>query len=626
MAAGDGAVWAAGCPRAAPEHRRAAAAQAARGLPALSRPRRPRRTRASSFASSRSAPARCGCSATRSIGALWRLDARTGELQATIALPFPPRSAVVRRRAASGSPTRCTTGSSRSTCAPSGCCAPIAVGRGAAGVATADGAVWVANSARRHACRASTRARAAWSRRSTSAAGPSEIDAGRGASVGDLACALGARRAVLLAAARWRRPRAAASGGPCGSASSWTASAPSARSRTRSWRARSCRWSSAGRAARPARPSDGVDAVRRGRPARRARARLQRVWRVQHAHAGRPPARRGRARRRRRRPAAVRGGRDRAARARPPLSRRRVRRGGQRPARGDARAARAPTCTASRRTTARASPASATYAYRELGWRRVALVPRRLGRGLGGRGRVRARVLRPRRPRRRPRSTSSGPPRRRRSPSVPPRADGVAVLGSAVSSPDLLAALARPRARGRSSSAPMSSATRTSSAASRPRGRGRGLSCAPARASPRPRLPARLREGLSERAAGEPRDALVMGYRNAVGGRARCLRPRRRRPLRRAPPAARALGRLTRRCSACPSGWTTTARPWSRRASCASAHGGRAVPRCRGPHDRRRRPVDRRALAPGEQPSSAGGPAGRATPPPWAPLGARSST
>jgi YVTN family beta-propeller protein len=77
---------------------------------------------------------------------LWRLDARSGKVQATIALSFPPRSAVV----AGG--TVWITDALHDTVVPvdvrSNRVLPaIGVGRGAAGIAASDGAVWVAGSA-----------------------------------------------------------------------------------------------------------------------------------------------------------------------------------------------------------------------------------------------------------------------------------------------------------------------------------------------------------------------------------------------------------------------------------------------------------------------------------------------
>ena len=134
----------------------------------------------------------------------------------------------------------------------------------------------------------------------------------------------------------------------------------------------------------------------------------------------------------------------------------------------------------------------------------------------------------------------------------------------------------------------------------RPRGRGRGLLRAGRRAlAAVARLPARLREGLSERAcqraARRPRDGLPQRRR----GRARCLRARRARDLSdgRRRPARAARPPATRSCSACPSAWTTTGRPWSRRASCASAVRRRAgVPSLADVRTiAGRRPVDRRA-------------------------------
>ena len=81
--------------RAAAEHRRRPAAEAARDLPAVPAPGDASRTRASSSASSRSAPARCGCSGTRSTAASGGSTPARGELQATIELGFPPTSAAV---------------------------------------------------------------------------------------------------------------------------------------------------------------------------------------------------------------------------------------------------------------------------------------------------------------------------------------------------------------------------------------------------------------------------------------------------------------------------------------------------------------------------------------------------
>lgn len=75
---------------------------------------------------------------------LWRLDELTGETQATIELPFPPRSVVV------GDGAVWITDSLNDTVVPvdpvdNQLLAPVPVGRGAAGVAVGAGAVWVTN-------------------------------------------------------------------------------------------------------------------------------------------------------------------------------------------------------------------------------------------------------------------------------------------------------------------------------------------------------------------------------------------------------------------------------------------------------------------------------------------------
>jgi YVTN family beta-propeller protein len=75
---------------------------------------------------------------------LWRLDARTGQIQATIALPFPPRSVAV------GAGVVWVTDPLGDAVVPVDPSAnrvlpPIGVGHGAAGVAADAGSVWVAN-------------------------------------------------------------------------------------------------------------------------------------------------------------------------------------------------------------------------------------------------------------------------------------------------------------------------------------------------------------------------------------------------------------------------------------------------------------------------------------------------
>jgi branched-chain amino acid transport system substrate-binding protein len=162
----------------------------------------------------------------------------------------------------------------------------------------------------------------------------------------------------------------------------------------------------------------------------------------------------------------------------------------------------------------------ATYAYRDLGWRRVALVMDDWVVGwdaetafvrefcaLGGR--VVGRVAR------------SGPVSPRAVLArVPRRADGVVVLGSALSvTPDILDALARRGAR------TLLLGPDVIGDANLVRGVARldgvvAASYAPA-AQSSPDMRAYLRDyakAYPSAARGEPRDALVMGYRNAVEG------------------------------------------------------------------------------------------------------------
>jgi hypothetical protein len=109
---------------------------------------------------------------------LWRLDARSGKVQTTIALPFPPRAAVVTAGAV------WLTDGLHDTVVPvevsSGRVLPaIAVGRGAAGVAPADRAGWVASAIDGTVSRIDTRARRVAATIRVGGA-PSEIDAGLG--------------------------------------------------------------------------------------------------------------------------------------------------------------------------------------------------------------------------------------------------------------------------------------------------------------------------------------------------------------------------------------------------------------------------------------------------------------
>ena len=83
--------------RAAAEHRRRPAAQARRGVPALPGTGDGRERRGSSSASSPSAPARCGSSATRSTGACGGSTPAPGEVQATSSSASPPTRSRSRR-------------------------------------------------------------------------------------------------------------------------------------------------------------------------------------------------------------------------------------------------------------------------------------------------------------------------------------------------------------------------------------------------------------------------------------------------------------------------------------------------------------------------------------------------
>ena len=97
---------------------------------------------------------------------LWRVDARNGRLRATIALGFPPTSVAV-AGGRSGSRTASTTASCRSTSRPSACSRPsgsVAARRASPRARARSG--WRTRSTGR--CRAWIRPRAASSRRSTS--------------------------------------------------------------------------------------------------------------------------------------------------------------------------------------------------------------------------------------------------------------------------------------------------------------------------------------------------------------------------------------------------------------------------------------------------------------------------
>ena len=110
---------------------------------------------------------------------VWRLDPRSGETQATIVLPFPPRSVVAAAGAA------WFTDGLHDTVVPvvarSNRVLPaVPVGRGAAGVTAGDGAVWVANAIDGTVSRVDPRSRRVTASVRVGGA-PSEIDAGDGA-------------------------------------------------------------------------------------------------------------------------------------------------------------------------------------------------------------------------------------------------------------------------------------------------------------------------------------------------------------------------------------------------------------------------------------------------------------
>ena len=261
----------------------------------------------------------------------------------------------------------------------------------------------------------------------------------------------------------------------------------------------------------------------------------------------------------------------------------------------------------------------ATYAYRDLGWRRVALVMDDWVVGwdaetafvrefcaLGGR--VVGRVAR---------STPVSPAAVLAR--IPRGADGVAVLGSALSVTPTSSARSRGAGPARSCSVPTSSATRTSCAASRAStGSWRVLRPGGAGLPRRVGVPARLRHGLSGRVPRRAARRVVMSYRNAVEGvldafaRVDGDLANGRRRLR------VELGRLRTRLLGVPCGWTDAARRWSRRASCASARSDLRQPELtevRAIHG-----VDQSigGLVPASYvPSSAGQACRRATPPPW---------
>ena len=177
LASGDGVVWAAGCPfadRLSTDD--AAVAQAARHV---FLPFQPPGTASTSRVQFRELAV--GAGSLWVLGdaldrRVWRLDPRRGTIQATIALPFPPRSVVVTEGAA------WITDGLHDTVVPidarSNRVLPaVAVGRGAAGVTATAGAVWVANAIDGTVSRIDARSRRVVATIHVGGS-PSEIDAG----------------------------------------------------------------------------------------------------------------------------------------------------------------------------------------------------------------------------------------------------------------------------------------------------------------------------------------------------------------------------------------------------------------------------------------------------------------
>jgi YVTN family beta-propeller protein len=176
VGSGDGVVWAAGCPFA---QRLSTDARPLRKLREVFLPFRDPGTASNSRVAFRELAV--GAGSLWVLGdaldpRLWRLDAHTGKLRATVALPFPPRSAVVAAGAVwitdalHDTVVAIDVRSNRVL-------ATVAVGRGAAGVTAAAGAVWVANATDGTVSRIDPRTRRVTA---TIAIGgtPSEIDGG----------------------------------------------------------------------------------------------------------------------------------------------------------------------------------------------------------------------------------------------------------------------------------------------------------------------------------------------------------------------------------------------------------------------------------------------------------------
>jgi YVTN family beta-propeller protein len=176
LASGDGVVWAAGCPFA---DRLSTDEQPLRRLHHIPLPFQPPYTASTSRVQFREMAV--GAGSLWVLGdaldrRVWRLDPRRGTIQATIALPFPPRSVVVADGAA------WITDGLHDTVVPidarSNRVLPeVAVGRGAAGVTATTGAVWVANAIDGTVSRIDPRSRRVVATVHVGGS-PSEIDAG----------------------------------------------------------------------------------------------------------------------------------------------------------------------------------------------------------------------------------------------------------------------------------------------------------------------------------------------------------------------------------------------------------------------------------------------------------------
>jgi YVTN family beta-propeller protein len=179
LASGDGVVWAAGCPFV---DRLSTDAQQLHTLRHVFLPYQPPGIASTSRVQFRELA--LGAGSLWVLGdaldrRVWRLDPRSGAMQATIVVPFPPRSVVV-----AGGAAWITDGLDDTVVpidARSNRVLPaVPVGRGAAGIAAGAGAVWVANAIDGTVSRIDPRSRRVTATVKVGGA-PSEIDAGDGA-------------------------------------------------------------------------------------------------------------------------------------------------------------------------------------------------------------------------------------------------------------------------------------------------------------------------------------------------------------------------------------------------------------------------------------------------------------